>query len=73
MEKTVVIVCGNALSGSLGGVKVVLDPKVGKHGATPTTISKTLWTSSVEAVIEYCRIVFDLFPDKYQVCIVPIV
>ena len=54
-------------------VKVVLDPKVGKHGATPTTISKTLWTSSVEAVTEYCRIVFDLFPDKYQVCIVPIV
>lgn len=67
MEKTVVIVCGNALSASLGGVKIVLDSKVCKHAGTPTTISKSLWTSSVEAVIEYCRIVFDLFPDDYQV------
>lgn len=25
-------------------------------------ISKTLWTSSVESAIEYCRIVWDLFP-----------
>ncbi|XP_066140597.1 integrator complex subunit 13 [Euwallacea fornicatus] len=27
-----------------------------------TPISKTLWTSSVESAIEYCRIVWDLFP-----------
>jgi hypothetical protein len=26
-------------------------------------ISKSLWTCSVEAAIEYCRIVWDLFPQ----------
>lgn len=26
-------------------------------------ISKSLWTSSVESCIEYCRIVWDLFPE----------
>lgn len=26
-------------------------------------ISKSLWTSSVESAIEYCRIVWDLFPQ----------
>lgn len=36
-------------------------------GRTPsfipmTPISKTLWTSSLESAIEYCRIVWDLFP-----------
>lgn len=36
-------------------------------GRTPSfipmaPISKTLWTSSVESAIEYCRIVWDLFP-----------
>ncbi|KAF7278183.1 integrator complex subunit 13 asun [Rhynchophorus ferrugineus] len=36
-------------------------------GRTPTyipmaPISKSLWTSSIESAIEYCRIVWDLFP-----------
>ena len=68
MDKTVVIVCGNALSALSGGAQILLDLKVGgKHGSGPKTIVKTLWTSCVEAVIEYCRIIFDLFPDQYQV------
>jgi hypothetical protein len=28
-----------------------------------TPICKSLWTSSVESAIEYCRIVWDLFPQ----------
>lgn len=28
-----------------------------------TPISKSLWTCSVESAIEYCRIVWDLFPQ----------
>jgi len=28
-----------------------------------TTVSKSLWTCSLEAAIEYCRIVWDLFPE----------
>ena len=62
MEKTVVIVCGNSLSSSYGGPEVVLD-----HDGGPTKIGKMLWTSCIEAVTEYCRIIFDLFPDEYQV------
>ena len=23
----------------------------------------------MEAIVEYCRVVFDLFPDQYQVCV----
>lgn len=31
--------------------------------ATGPPISKSLWTCSVEASVEYCRIVWDLFPN----------
>lgn len=31
-------------------------------GTSLPPISKSLWTSSVEAAVEYCRIVWDLFP-----------
>ena len=27
-----------------------------------TPVTKTVWTSAVEAVSEYCRIVWDIFP-----------
>ena len=29
-----------------------------------TPITKTVWTSAVEAVAEYCRIVWDIFPTE---------
>eukprot|EP00102_Acyrthosiphon_pisum_P011212 XP_008179867.1 PREDICTED: protein asunder-like [Acyrthosiphon pisum] len=29
---------------------------------SPVTIFKSMWTCSIEAVLEYCRIVWDLFP-----------
>ena len=38
-------------------------------GSEPKIITKTLWTCCVEAVTEYCRIIFDLFPDDYQVSV----
>lgn len=70
MEKTVVIVCGNSLSAAQGGEQITLDVKLGvRHGPGPKIITKTLWTCCVEAVTEYCRIIFDLFPDDYQVCV----
>ncbi len=36
------------------------------HGFIPLApISKTLWTCNVEASVEYCRLVYDIFPvDK---------
>lgn len=30
---------------------------------TPGPIFKSMWTCSIEAVLEYCRIVWDLFPE----------
>ena len=33
--------------------------------AMPTQIAKTMWTCATESVLEYCRIVWDIFPrDK---------
>lgn len=42
-----------------------LDLDVGKNKGTLLPlppISKSLWTCSVESSVEYCRIVWDLFP-----------
>lgn len=33
------------------------------------TISKSVWTCSVEGVMRYVRVTFDLFPDERQVCV----
>lgn len=69
MEKTVVIVCGNTYSAATGE-QISIDTSQTKgvrSGSTVKTITKTVWTHCVEAVTEYCRVVFDLFPDKYQV------
>jgi len=32
-------------------------------GVPPAPIFKSMWTCSIEAVLEYCRIVWDLFPE----------
>ena len=75
MEKTVVVVCGNSLSAHPSGDKVTIDLSSGKFGKgssaadSKITLVKSLWTCSLESVVEYCRIVFDLFPDQYQVCV----
>ena len=62
------IVCGNSLSALHGPDKIAIDTKVGsRQGLGPQFITKNLWTCCVEAVMEYCRIIFDLFPDQYQV------
>ena len=69
MEKTVIVVAANGLSAVSCGQSITFDLSVGKSkaGASTRAISKSLWTCCVEAVTEYCRIVFDLFPDIYQV------
>ncbi len=69
MEKTVMVVAANHLSSVSCGETVSFDLSLGKAKgvASTKTISKSLWTCCVEAVTEYCRIIFDLFPDQYQV------
>lgn len=39
----------------------------GNAGVAGTQLSKSLWTCAVESSIEYCRIVWDLFPGKKHV------
>jgi len=39
----------------------------GSSGVGVTQLSKSLWTCAVESSIEYCRIVWDLFPGKKHV------
>lgn len=39
--------------------------KGGKSALGP--VYKNAWTCCVEATIEYCRIVYDLFPNEYMV------
>ena len=74
MEKTVVVVCGNGLSVFPSGEKVTIDLSASRLGKGPASadsklnLMKSLWTCSLESVLEYCRVVFDLFPDQYQVC-----
>ena len=74
MEKTVVVVAANSLSSAACGQNITFDLTLGKtkapaSSAASKSIIKNLWSCAVEAVCEYCRIVFDLFPDQNQVCV----
>lgn len=73
MEKTVLVVVGNNLSALPCGQSIALElsqgGKAGKGSAGMKSIPRSVWTCSVEAVSEYCRVVLDLFPDQYQVCV----
>ena len=41
-----------------------LKSRLGTAGYIPTApIVKNMWTCTVEAVLEYCRIVWDIFPS----------
>ena len=67
-----VVVVGNNLSSLSCGHGITLELSQGgksKSSAAAQTIPKSVWTCSVEAVCEYCRVVLDLFPDQYQVCV----
>lgn len=51
---------------------IVVDYDLGSKNRTPGFIplhplSKSLWTWSVECVLEYCRMVYDIFPTNKHV------
>lgn len=75
MEKTVLVVVGNNLSSSPCGQGIALELAPGGKAAKASSVKsipsipKSVWTCTVEAVSEYCRVVLDLFPDQYQVCV----
>ena len=66
------VVVGNNLSSLPCGQGIALElsqsGKASKNSSVKS-IPKSVWTCSVEAVSEYCRVVLDLFPDQYQVCV----
>ena len=33
----------------------------------PSSVFKSFWTCNIEAAVEYCRIVYDIFPTDYLV------
>ena len=38
-----------------------------KGSSTASPVFKSSWTCSIEAAVEYCRIVYDIFPNEYLV------
>ncbi len=72
MEKTVIVLAANALSSSECGQGIAFEVTGAGRGSKSSAskiITKTIWSCCVESVLEYCRIVFDLFPDECQVCV----
>lgn len=67
-EKTVFVLDHTQYFGISG--ENLLDLDFGKSKSLPLPlVSKSLWTASVESSVEYCRIVWDLFPTGKLVCI----
>lgn len=62
---------GPNFAGSCGqSMEFDIFTKTRQPGIIPLApLSKTLWTCSLEAAIEYCRIVFDIFPKEKLVSI----
>ena len=67
-KKTTVILDGRPVFSSYSKVSVDLDggsakaKGSSKSSAQGLPIFKSIWTCMVEASIEYCRVVYDLFP-----------
>ena len=59
--------CSQFLQNS--GSKLEIDSSLKSRGTLSflSTLQKTTWTCIVEGVSEYCRIVYDIFPDLYKV------
>lgn len=63
-HKTVFLLDHTPYFGISCGVQLEFGYTKGRPGFIPLSpISKSLWTCAVEAAMDYCRIVWDLFPD----------
>ena len=72
----VVLDHGNAVA-SLNNIRIEVStdggtPSSSKHRSSSHansigTLAKSVWTVMVEAAVEYCRIIYDLLPEKYMV------
>ena len=83
-HKTVIVIDHSENFAQPCGESVELDPAAKLRGnssesgalwpaANSTVFFKTIWSSALEAVIEYCRIVFDLFdPEDKMISLVSV-
>jgi len=70
-HKTVIVLdrCPYFLESSQQPVEFDMLVKSKVAGVIPLApITKSLWTCNVEAVLEYVRVVYDLFPTNKLVC-----
>jgi len=70
-HKTVIVLdrCPYFLESSQQPVEFDMLVKSKVAGVIPLApITKSLWTCNVEAVLEYIRVVYDLFPSNKLVC-----
>lgn len=63
-HKTIIVLDHTQYFGISGDTPMELDFGKNKCNMIPVPpVCKSLWTTSVEASIEYCRIVWDIFPE----------
>lgn len=64
-HKTIFVVDHTPYFGVASNAHIKMDFTKRPSGAitAPGPIFKSMWTCSIEAVLEYCRIVWDLFPE----------
>ncbi|KAK4471793.1 hypothetical protein MN116_004605 [Schistosoma mekongi] len=67
--KTVLLINHTHMVGCFSGDELNLDSGV-KFINTKTVFQKSVWSNLVEAVIQYCRVVFDIFSTEKPISIV---
>ncbi|TNN10207.1 Integrator complex subunit 13 [Schistosoma japonicum] len=67
--KTVLLINHTHMVGCFSGDELNLDSGV-KFVNTRTVFQKSIWSNLVEAVIQYCRVVFDIFSTEKPISIV---
>lgn len=63
-HKTIFVVDHTPYFGLASDAQIKMDFTKRPSGAIPPSpVFKSMWTCTIEAVLEYCRIVWDLFPE----------
>jgi hypothetical protein len=55
---------------SSAGRRLSVDAGKGRGSSQPLKLSKTVWTFAVEGLVEYVRVVFDLFPRRMKLPVI---
>lgn len=66
-DKTVIVINHTHLFEKCSGDTLVLDAGI-KQSSSKFVYNKSIWSNVIEAVLQYCRVVFDLFSMEKRVC-----